>query len=350
MKRALRIAARALLLLLVAGGLAGLVARWILSRPAPSLQVPPVGYGSVNQLKAAYLLGALKLIDRAPPVPPGIQAETGIEYGRVDGKPLLLDLFTPEGLTRPAPLLLFVHGGGWKSGKREDYLVYTTHFAQRGYVTASLSYRLVPKAGFPAPVEDAKCAVRWARENAARLHVDPDRIAILGGSAGGHIALMVGYAQDRPEWEGSGGHPNVSSRVAAVVNFYGPVDLTTPFAQGAGVVRDFLGGKSFQEAPGLYQAASPITYLTSNAPPTLTFHGTLDEIVPIDQADELESRLTALRVPHEYARLEGWPHTMDVALPVNQYAKLRVEAFLRERLGPPPAVDAPPAPATRSSP
>jgi dipeptidyl aminopeptidase/acylaminoacyl peptidase len=146
---------------------------------------------------------------------------------------------------------------------------------------------------------------------------------------------MVGYAQEHPEWELSGGLTNVSSRVAAVVNFYGPVDMTTPFAQGSDLVRQFLGGRSFAEAPDLYQLASPVFHLKAGAPPTLTFHGTLDDIVPVDQADELEFRLTALGVPHEYARLEGWPHTMDVALPVNDYARRRMESFLRRHLGAP---------------
>ena len=126
----------------------------------------------------------------------------------------------------------------------------------------------------------------------------------------------------------------MSSRVAAVVNLFGPVDLTTPFATSSGLVKNFLGGRTFQADPALYRRASPISFVSSNAP-TLSFHGTLDYIVPIDQADLLEETLSRLGVPHEYARLEGWPHTLDLAEDLNQYCKFRIEAFLRRYVGPP---------------
>ena len=300
--------------------------------PAAASGQPPQGYYSQKTMLAAYALGELKLIDKNPPLPDGVREEKDIEYGRVGETSLKLDLFSPKTLDSPSPALLFIHGGGWKSGQRQDYRVYTTHFASLGYVTATMSYRLGPKGHFPAPIEDANCAVRWIRANAVRLHVDPDRIVVLGGSAGGHIALMVAYASDRPEFQGNGGNSGVSSRVAAVVNFYGPVDLTTPFAQASGLVKTFLSGKTFTEAPELYRAASPLFYLGSNAPPTLTFHGTLDDIVPIDQAETLELRLSALRVPHDYVRMEGWPHTLDVAKPVNEFTQVRIQEFLNKHL------------------
>jgi len=105
-----------------------------------------------------------------------------------------------------------------------------------GYVAATISYRLSDVAPFPAAVQDVKCAARWRRPNAERFHVDPNRIALAGGSAGGHLAMMAGYATDNPELEGTGGHPEMSSRVQAVVNFCGPTDLTSDFARGSDVV------------------------------------------------------------------------------------------------------------------
>lgn len=332
MKRFFKILLKTVLVLLAVAVATLLVAKLALHRSPPSPGQPPRGYASERQLMAAFALGELKLVKLDPPLPDGVVEQKDLEYGRVGARPLLLDVYSPAQLSNAVPGLIFIHGGAWRSGHRQDYRVYTTWFASRGYVAASISYRLVPEAPFPAAVEDAKCAVRWMRANAARLHVDPSRIAVLGGSAGGHLVLMVGYDPDDPRLEGNGGNPGVSSRVAAVVDFYGPADLTTPFAQASQLVKDFLGGKSYAEAPELYRQASPLFYLKAGAPPTLIFHGTIDDIVPIDQSDSLAARLSALQVPHEYARLEGWPHAMDAGKPVNDYSKARVEAFLAKHL------------------
>ena len=332
MKRIFKLLLKTALVLLALAVAAVLIAKLALHRPTPQPGEPPRGYASAKQILAAIALGELKLVKLNPPLPNGVAEQKDLEYGRVGERPLLLDLYSPTGLSNAVPGLIFIHGGAWRSGQRQDYRVYTTHFATRGYVVATISYRLLKEAPFPAAVEDAKCAVRWMRANAAKLHVDPDRIAVLGGSAGGHLSMMVGYAPDHPELEGRGGHAGVSSRVAAVVNFYGPADLTTPFAQASSLVKDFLGGKSYAEAPDLYRQASPLFHLKAGAPPTLTFHGTIDDVVPIDQADALTAKLNALKVPCEYARLEGWPHAMDASQPVNDYSKARVEAFLLKHL------------------
>lgn len=334
MKRFFKLLLKILLGLVALAVAVVLVAKLTLHRPTPKAGEPPRGYSSTRQLIAAIALRELKLVEMNPPLPDGVVEQKDLEYGRGGERPLLLDLYSPAQLTNSVPGLIFIHGGAWRSGKRQDYRVYTTHFASRGYVVATISYRLLKEAPFPAAVEDAQCAVRWMRANAARLHVDPDRIAVLGGSAGGHLAMMVGYAPDDSKLEGRGGHAGVSSRVAAVVNFYGPADLTTPFAQASHLVKDFLSGKSYAEAPDLYRQASPMFYLKAGAPPTLTFHGTIDDVVPIDQADSLTAKLQELKAPCEYERLEGWPHAMDAGRPVNDYCKARVEAFLAKYLSP----------------
>jgi len=312
-----------------------LAAKILLARPKALAGQPPKGYPNREALLAAYALKELKLVDLNPPLPEGVKEQKDIEYGRIGDRRLSLDLFTPSQLPKPVPGLIFIHGGGWKGGKRQDYRVYTTHFAKLGYVVATISYRLVPEAPFPACVQDAKNAVRWMRSQAASLQVDPDRIGVVGGSAGGHLAMMIGFSPHLKDLEGSGGYPDVSSRVSAIVNFYGPTDLTTPFATNSGLVKALLSGKSYQEAPELYRLASPLTHLQKGAPPTLTFHGTIDEIVPIDQADSLDARMKALGLTHVYERLDGWPHTMDASQPVNEYAKTRIEAFLAQHLGKP---------------
>ncbi len=335
MKRFLRrlVFALLVLVLVIVAGVG--VAKFVLSRPAPKPGEPPRGYSSRREIVAAYALGDVKLVNMNPPLPAGVVERKDVEYGRVGERSLQLDLYSPRELSKPAPALIFIHGGGWKSGKRSDYRVYTTYFASLGYVTATISYRLVPEAAFPAAVEDAKRAVRWLRDNAERLHLDPERIAVLGGSAGGHLALMVGCSAGVPELEGRGGHAGVSSRVAAVVDLYGPADFTTPFAQTSSLVKDFLGGRSFAEAPELYRQASPLFQVKAGAPPTLILHGTIDETVPVEQSDTLAAKLTELGVPHEYLRLDGWPHTMDAAQPVNDYCKARIAAFLAKYLGAP---------------
>lgn len=303
-------------------------------------ETPPRGFHSRNELIAALLIQGVTLIDRKPPLPDDVELREGVEYGRVGDRPLLLDLYVPKKSgdaarsARKVPGLIFIHGGGWKSGSRQDYRVYTTWFAQQGYVAATIGYRLSNEALFPAAVEDAKCAVRWMRSEADALGVDPEKIVVIGGSAGGHLSMIVGYSSDDPTLEGAGGHAGVSSQVAAVVDLYGPFDFETPEGKSADVVKDFLGKSSYDEAPELWKWASPSTYLNAGDPPTLILHGSMDEIVPIGQAEMLAERLRELQISHRYLRLEGWPHTMDLATPVNVYCRQQILKFLREHVGP----------------
>lgn len=332
--------------LLIAAALAG-AARWTPAQsvlPAdgrsvvvsgltlPEPPAAPPGYQSPAAVMAALALKQIKPVNLQEPLPEGVLETKGIEYGNVQGRSLQLDLYQPAGLEGRVPGLIFIHGGAWSGGSREMYRYYTLRFAQRGYVAATISYRLSGEAPFPAAVEDAKCAVRWLRANAATYHVDPDKIAVIGGSAGGHLALMVGYSAGVPELEGQGGHAGVSSRVAAVVDLYGPYDLTTEFARKAGPVKRFLGGKTYEEAPELYLRASPKHYLQKDAPPTLILHGTIDDVVPIDQSDALAARLAELGVPYVYDRLTGWPHTMDLAESVNERCQWFMNHFFEQVL------------------
>ena len=146
--------------------------------------------------------------------------------------------------------------------------------------------------------------------------------------------MMVGYSSDVPELEGEGGNAGVSSGVRAVVNLYGPADLTTPFGVESPLVKNFLGGRTFDEAEAVYRRASPITHLSKDDPPTLIFHGTIDDTVQIAQADLLAARLKALGVPFRYDRLEGWPHGLDLSRVVNERARKTMLKFLAEHLNP----------------
>jgi acetyl esterase/lipase len=317
------------------GCLAGLlVIPLLVTRAQGADEPPPVppGYASSSEALKAVVAGKVPLISVPKKLPEGVTSELGIEYGKAGDRSLKLDLYRHLKADRPLPLIIFIHGGGWKGGDRSDMAFYCVTFAEKGYITATISYRFSQEAIFPAAVSDAKCAVRFLRANAAKYGIDPNKIAVSGNSAGGHLSMMVGFSPDVPELDGEGGNPGVSSRVQAVIDFYGPVDMTTDFARKQKVLKDFLGGKTWEEAPDLYKKSSPITYLTKDDPPTLVIHGTVDDIVPIDQADTLAAKLKELGIPSLYDRVEGWPHTMDLAEAVNRHCQYYMDKFLGEHL------------------
>jgi acetyl esterase/lipase len=287
---------------------------------------PPRGFPNYTIAKLAVAVGLVDLVNTEPEIPAQLQVFSDIVYKSTSDGELKLDIFRPDTLTTSQPLLVFIHGGGWRKGKKEDYLVYLIDFALRGYVTASVSYRLSRTAAFPAAVEDVKCAVKWLRAHSENYGFDPDRIAVIGGSAGGHLAMMTAYSNS-DEFAGDCTYDSVSSRVQAVVNIYGPYDLTTDYGRNHSLVKNFLK-KSLEESPLLYEQASPKNYLTEDDPPTLIFHGTIDELVPVSESDSLKQKLDSLQIPNEYHRLDGWPHTMDLAASVNSYVQYYIDQFL----------------------
>ena len=242
--------------------------------------------------------------------------EYAIVYGHGGDRELKLDLARPEG-KGPFPAIVFIHGGGWSGGNRQAYHEAVQDAALRGYVAVTVSYRLTEpdsegkaKFPFPAQVHDVKCAVRWLRAHAAKYGVDPKRIGATGGSAGGHLALMLGASEKVAELEGDGGHADQSSRVQAVVNYYGPTDMTGLYAAGEAlppIVGPFLGGGP-NEVGDRYRAASPVTYVSRKTPPILTLHGTEDRVVPIAQARLLDKRMKKVGALHTLVPLEGQGH------------------------------------------
>src|SRR5690606_10918779 len=151
------------------------------------------------------------------------------------------------------PLIIFIHGGAWKKGNKHDYLVYLSSYAKKGFVTATIQYRLTDLAKFPAQLHDVEDAVRWLKLNAANYHIDAGKVALVGGSAGGHLAMLNAYSNTLGEVDVNG----VSANVQAVVNFYGPSNLTDETAINASSVQ-YLIGKSYEEAPEMYKKASPL--------------------------------------------------------------------------------------------
>jgi acetyl esterase/lipase len=183
--------------------------------------------------RMARLLGAVALIAAI-----GIRVhaaeivfEQGLEYANPDNQHLQLNLARPKESEGKLPAVVCIHGGGFRAGDRKRWDGLCKKLAERGYVAITVTYRLAPKYQFPAAVNDVKAAVRWLRANAEKYHVDPDRIAALGDSAGGHLAQFLGVTGDIAQFEGDGGNGGQSSGVTCVVNYYGPSDFTKSYGK-----------------------------------------------------------------------------------------------------------------------
>ena len=234
-----------------------------------------------------------------------------VEYGKGGEVPLLLDMYAPKTpVTTPAPAIVWIHGGAWRTGDKFPSQV--AAMARRGFFAVSINYRLSGVAPFPAAVEDAKCAIRWLRANAARYAVDPERIGVWGGSAGGHLALMVACADESAGLEGNGGWPGVSSRAKAACSFYGPSDLTALAGPYGRLSRDnelvqFLGFTP-QENPEMYRRASPVAYVSKGDPPLLLVHGTEDRTVPPRQSELMFDAYQNAGLEAALIKVEGAGH------------------------------------------
>lgn len=320
---------KGLLILLILGGLLLATPRlWSALNP----DRPPVGYYFEAPTYLALYAGLEKMIDREPAVPADIQEIKNIEYKNSNGKSLQIDMYVPKNVVKPAPLLVFIHGGAWAHGKRSDYLTYLIPFAQKGYITATVSYRLVQDSLtiYPACAEDIRDAVQWFFSHGETYGYDPDRIALIGGSAGGHLSLLGAYGW-HPAHENQDSVVRPQHQIKAVVDIYGPYDLTTPYSRTHRLVTRLIG-HSYEEKPELYLEASPMKYLDKNDPPTLILHGTADNLVPVSQSDTLKVHLDKLGIPNVYCRLPGWPHTMDLAQRVNDFSKQKMNDFFEEHL------------------
>ncbi len=238
-----------------------------------------------------------------PPLP--VFRLSGLPFLGADRKEKL-DLYFPNGPSRPdRPAVVFIHGGGFTGGDKAEYrsASVSADLCRAGYVVVSCNYVLGPKdkpGVWPQNIADCRNAVRWVRAHAKELGVNPDKIAVAGGSAGGYLALMVGLSDDQT---GPGGDPAAkhSAKVSAVIDFYGVVNFSK---HGKG------------QAPGA-SAAEQAAYLPANQcdaqdPPVLILHGTADTTVDIAQSDELAKILRAAKVSHEYVIVAGAPHTFDL--------------------------------------
>jgi len=247
---------------------------------------------------------------KGPAVPANVTFESGIEYANPENQHLKLDMARPKSGSGPFPAILCIHGGGFRAGNRESYDGQCIRLADRGFVAVTITYRLAPKFPFPAAIYDTKAAMRWLRANAKTYHIDPERIGVMGGSAGGHLAQFLGVTSDVKEFEGDGGNPRESSRVTCVVNYFGPSDFTKSYGKSvdaAEVLPLFLGG-NLEKARPLHIRASPLYWVTPNAAPTLCIHGTEDKYVAHEQAEWIVDKLKAASVEAELLTLVGAGH------------------------------------------
>lgn len=242
-------------------------------------------------------------------VPDTVAKLADIDYAGTGNPRQALDLYLPNDREEEAetlPLLVFIHGGGWRKGDKASGWSRIREFVTEGtYAAASIGYRLSDEAQWPAQIHDCKAAIRWLRANAAEYGYDPDRIAVWGTSAGGHLVSMLGMTGGGAELEGTvGEHAGISSEVTCVVNFFGPGELLTMNDHPSRMDHDAPGspeslliGGPIQENPDKAKDASPVHWVSEDDEPFLIVHGTKDPLVPYAQSVDLEKRLEEAGVP-----------------------------------------------------
>lgn len=245
---------------------------------------------------AEWKLGNRIVPGPLPPDPsaptPQIDFKNDVVYGVVEGIQLKLDIAKPSPCKdQKVPLAVFVHGGGWKGGDKGGAFSRSDSkmLFQLGFAVASINYRLSPQFHFPAHINDCKLAIRFLRKNAEQFGIDPNRIAIWGSSAGGHLVLLMGTADSDDGLEGSG-LENISSKVVAVVDHFGPSDLTKATQAGHPTVTEFLGCDPYF-CLDIAIKASPVSYVTSDDPPILLIHGDKDKVVAYNQSEIMAEKL-----------------------------------------------------------
>ena len=247
------------------------------------------------------LAGAVLLLPGQTPetwtLPEGVDWRRDIIYSRPSAnRELKADLFLPDSGSGMRPAIVYIHGGGWRAGNKQAFRRQAAHMATRGFVGLCIEYRLSREAKWPAAYEDAQAAVKYLRDNARALRVDPERIGAAGGSAGGHLAALLGT---NPEF-----------RLAAVAAFNPALDLVDLGKDAPGSsnsIVDFLGSR-YVDNPELWRAASPSRQVSARSAPFLFLHGTRDETVPYAQSVQMREALSKLGVVAELFSADGAGH------------------------------------------
>ncbi|MCF6175846.1 MAG: alpha/beta hydrolase fold domain-containing protein [Victivallaceae bacterium] len=235
---------------------------------------------------------------RMPKVPKGTEVYSNIVYANIDGKALKLDIYVPQNSTA-SPLLIWIHGGGWKTGSKEHVNRAFISLTQHGFAVASIDYSLLGLPGMLKIIHECKGAVRFLRANAKKYGIDATKIGVGGGSAGGHLAMLLGTSGGIPELEGTiGGNLEQSSKVQAVVDLFGPSDFTAM----SGIIKK----RHKHQSSALAKLLSPATHVGWNDPPLLIYHGSDDRTVPVEQGVIIDRK-------YREAKLESTLHIIDGA-------------------------------------
>jgi acetyl esterase/lipase len=252
-------------------------------------------------------------------LPENVRVEKDLNYAGTRNPRQALDLVLPRANRsgKPLPMIVIIHGGAFRAGNKSMGLREAAGFAGTGdYAAATINYRLSGEATWPAQIHDCKAAIRWLRANAAKYGLDPDRIGVIGASAGGHLAAMLGAGGGVAALEGDlGPHTGVSSRVKCVVDLFGPSDLLAMADYPSRIDHnaphspesELIGG-ALPEHKDAARAASPITYISHDDPPFLIFHGTEDPLVPFNQSERLTEALKAAGVSCAFVRVIDASH------------------------------------------
>lgn len=254
---------------------------------------------------------------RVAPLPPGVKAERNIPYVENGHRNQVLDLYLPEQTSdKPLPLMIWIHGGAWMAGSQANPPV--LYLVGKGFAVASIQYRFSQDAIWPAQAFDCKAAIRFLRANAAKYNFEPERFGVGGDSAGGHLAAFIGTSGDVKQMEGDLGNTNVSSRVQAVVDWFGPTDLLVMGQQsgphsmikhdGPDAPEAHLLGGPVQEKQDLAKTANPLTYISKGDPPFLIMHGDSDQLVPLAQSVILAKALIDAGVEVTMKTIPGAGH------------------------------------------
>jgi acetyl esterase/lipase len=284
---------------------------------------------------------ALAQRNATPALPAGVVLDRDVAYRDDTPRPCnLLDIAYPkEHVKGGHPAIIFVHGGGWQSGSKSTFgATALPHYAEEGFVTASINYRLSGTAKFPAQIEDVKAAIRWLRAHADKYNVNPDRIGLIGGSAGAHLVALAAVTSPKDGLEGDGPYLDQSSRVQCVVARSGIYDLRYEAIGDQGnndpALFGLLGGTAKDE-PDLAKKASPVVYLDRDDPPMLIIHGTNDTRIPFRAATYMVEQLKKAGTPYEFIAIEGGGHggapTEEKKREVNQAVTKFFDKYLKTK-------------------
>lgn len=287
---------------------------------------------------------------------PGVKSFKDLEYGAAGGKKLLLDLYLPEQSEVKLPVIVWIHGGGWRGGSKENCLPRNLGFVSFGYAVVSVGYRLSGEAPFPAQIEDCKAAIRFLKAHVAEYKLDKDNIGVWGASAGGHLSALLAASSDVKEWD-VGDHLEQSGSVKAVCDYYGPSDFSPMLER----MKENPNYNAHAAISGLFRGdledhdkirkAGPVSHVTKDDPPFLIVHGDRDALVPVSQSEILYDTLKKAGVEADLHIIKGAAHGGPAFSSPEMVSLVRsfFDKHLKKSAAPPPQGTTPSPPKDHSS-